>query len=171
MERTLFDRLEHHARHDPLTGLANRRALDAAQGRVVEACRNGTAGPSMLVFLDLDRFKQVNDEAGHVFGDRMLVAIAGEMRSGLRSDDLLVRVGGDEFALLLRDCAPNDAEIVTRKLTDRVEALSLEHQGREYSVGISFGMAKVDGSRDPVDVMAEADAACYRANAARRVCL
>ncbi|MDT8438757.1 MAG: sensor domain-containing diguanylate cyclase [Wenzhouxiangellaceae bacterium] len=167
LERTLFDRLEHHARHDPLTGLANRRALDDGLRRAVEAARRHDT-VSILVFLDLDGFKQVNDRAGHVFGDRMLVAIAREMKQDLRADDLLCRIGGDEFTLLLRDCTLDDARAVAEKLADRVGRLVLQQDQARFAVGLSFGLARVDGQSAPQDIMLCADQACYAAKERKR---
>lgn len=168
LERMLFDRLEHHARHDPLTGLGNRRSLGAALRRAIENARKHPESSAMLLFLDLDGFKQVNDRAGHLFGDRMLVRVAREMSSELRSEDLLCRIGGDEFALLLRDTTSEEAAVVSEKLAERVTALNLDHQQREYGVGLSVGIASIDAAMEPDQIIEKADQACYAAKKNKR---
>jgi len=167
-ERILIDRLKHHAVHDPLTGSANRRALDSALKRTVEATRTGKAADSALIFADLDGFKQVNDSAGHAFGDRMLEAVARAMRKSLRSEDLVVRVGGDEFAVLLRDTDLAAARKVAEKLAGNVADCRVEHGARSYSVGLSYGLALIDGSQPPDKVISLADMACYAAKHDRK---
>ncbi len=112
-ERKAFeDELHHHACYDSLTGLANRRLLVE---RLEQALRRSAVDgrTHALIFVDVDRFKSINDSLGHVTGDELLVAIAARMRSVVRSHDLIARFGGDEFVVLLQDVA-GEYEAVAR---------------------------------------------------------
>ncbi len=112
----LATRLRHEALHDPLTGLANRSMFNR---RLSDVMREGDtpARPLTLMIVDLDDFKQVNDEYGHASGDEVLVAVARRLRSCVRDVDLVARLGGDEFALLLEDL-PDDADRVARRIVE-----------------------------------------------------
>lgn len=115
--RALTMALEHQAHHDMLTGLMNRAGFEKALAR---QCRDAV-GAWCLLYLDLDRFKVVNDTAGHAVGDELLQALAVRMRSVLRAGDVLARLGGDEFGVILDECALPDAEALAAKLVDAVE--------------------------------------------------
>jgi len=160
-----------HARHfnqqantDPLTGLSNRRAflrhLEAVKNR---ADTEGTA--SALLFMDLDRFKAVNDEGGHEAGDEMLCTVAAVLTEGVRSRDTVTRVGGDEFAIILNDCQPALALRIAETLAREVDSLRMHRDGRDFSVGASIGVATITPHRrDGIDdIIRGADEACYRA--------
>ena len=159
-------RLAHSANHDGLTGLPNRVAFARA---LSEACRQaGTEQRShALCFIDLDRFKPVNDTAGHAAGDALLQKVARTIRSCCRTQDFAARMGGDEFVVLLADCTLPDARVVAQKIVDCITAIEFEWNGVSYSIGASVGIAPVlpDAERD---VLAMADAACYAAKAAGR---
>jgi diguanylate cyclase (GGDEF)-like protein/PAS domain S-box-containing protein len=159
-------RLAHSANHDGLTGLPNRTAFARA---LSEACRQAGAEQRShaLCFIDLDRFKPVNDTAGHAAGDALLQIVAREIRSCCRVQDFAARMGGDEFVVLLTDCTMPDARIVAQKIIDCIAALDFDWGGVSYSIGASVGLAPVipDAERD---VLAMADAACYAAKAAGR---
>jgi diguanylate cyclase len=159
-------RLSHSANHDALTGLPNRtafgRALSEAQRQAGVEQRTHS-----LCFIDLDRFKPVNDNAGHAAGDSLLQKVAQVIRRNCRSYDVAARMGGDEFVLLLADCPLPNAHIVANKIVDAICGIVFAWNGTTYSIGASVGVAPVtsDISRDP---LAEADAACYSAKAAGR---
>lgn len=101
--------LGYQASHDPLTGLINRSAFETILQDVVKESVM-TAGQSVLVYLDLDYFKRVNDTAGHAAGDELLRQLAGVMSSRMRASDIVARLGGDEFGLILRNCSVEYAE-------------------------------------------------------------
>lgn len=145
----LIGHLEAAARTDPLTGLANRRAWDEQLSRELAAARRA-GRPVVVALLDVDALKAINDQQGHQAGDRILRACAAAWRSELREGDLLARVGGDEFAALLADCA---AEAALR-LCDRLREPTPE-------VTASLGLAQWDGVEDAAALMARADAALY----------
>lgn len=148
------------ARRDPLTGLLNRDALRAA---VEERQAGGSA--FALLALDLDRFKQVNDTLGHHAGDALLIAVADGVRGAVRSDDLVARVGGDEFAVLVSTA--DAAERVVGRVTDVVGELAVAY---DTAIGVSVGVARWPEEAQTYDELsAFADAAMYEAKRARRV--
>jgi diguanylate cyclase (GGDEF)-like protein/PAS domain S-box-containing protein len=167
-EHRLARRLSFEASHDPLTGLQNRRAFtERLQEAVMGARERGEH--HAVGFLDLDRFKIVNDRFGHAVGDRLLREIGGVMARVVRGGDVLARIGGDEFALLLANCRIDDARRVAEKLRAAVDAYRIEHHGEALAVGVSVGLAPIEADTPGVShALAEADAACYQAKAAGR---
>ncbi len=147
------------ADHDALTGLANRASFDRRLTRAVDEDR-----PFCALFMDLDRFKQVNDNAGHAAGDRVLRDVAELIGATLRQTDLVARLGGDEFGALLLDCPPERAIAVAEAIRRAVELYRLEWQQVVFSIGISIGVVHRDDSLDTVArLMHAADTACYAA--------
>lgn len=148
------------ARTDELTGLMNRRAFGESAGAVLRlAARHGQ--PIALACIDLDNFKEVNDASGHAEGDRVLRAVASVMEGYFRSTDLIGRIGGDEFAVLLPHTRGQDAEDRFRELHRR---LMQEADARDWPIGFSVGVssfAQPPGSVD--ECMQRADAMMYRA--------
>jgi diguanylate cyclase (GGDEF)-like protein/PAS domain S-box-containing protein len=160
-------RLEWSATHDVLTGLANRKALDHRLQAVFEAMPRSV--PAAIVMIDLDHFKPINDSAGHAAGDAVLKAVAAAIVSQVRASDLVVRIGGDEFALLLERCAPEVAMRIADNVRAAVAALALPWQDRVLRVGASVGVASLAAeTRDAASWLADADAACYVAKASGR---
>lgn len=156
-------RLAHQALHDPLTALPNRRAFEIALEELLSASRRaGDRGA--LCFMDLDHFKPVNDTGGHAAGDALLREVADLVRLRLRSEDTVCRIGGDEFALILRGCTREDAARIADDLCRAVAALRFHWEGREYRIGASIGFAMIDGSVEKVSqIVHAADHACYTA--------
>ncbi|MCD9086692.1 EAL domain-containing protein [Stenotrophomonas sp. SY1] len=157
-------RLTHLAMHDVLTGLPNRLHLQDRLERAIESAEQGVAPHFALLFLDLDRFKWVNDSIGHAAGDRMLVEVARRLVGLVRQDDVVARLGGDEFALLV-DCelGAEAAMELGRRLLKALEA-PMWVDGRELFPSGSIGIALwnpryVSGA----DLLRDADAAMYRA--------
>ena len=167
-EHRIASKLSFDATHDPLTGLPNRRALlERLESAVHGAREHGAHGA--IAFLDLDRFKIVNDRFGHAVGDRLLREVSEVMGRSVRGADVLARIGGDEFALLLSDCRVEDARRVAEKMRAAVDAYRISHGGEELSVGVSIGIAPIDaGTLSASQVLEDADGACYRAKAAGR---
>ncbi|MGM0584469.1 MAG: sensor domain-containing protein [Pseudomonadota bacterium] len=159
--------IERQALHDPLTGLANRRLLDARLEALSKEAPPGAQ--AALLHVDLDRFKHVNDTLGHAAGDHVLREVARILREETRAEDLVARVGGDEFVVLVRDARGRES---LRSLGERlVERLSrpLTFEGRRCRIGASVGVAcgpAAEVARD--EILNHADLALYRAKRAGR---
>lgn len=155
--------LAHQAMHDPLTGLPNRRAFEQAlEATLAASRRSGDQGA--LCFMDLDRFKIVNDTCGHAAGDELLRRITALIRQRLRVEDLIARIGGDEFALILRGCDADEARGIAESLREAIAAFRFKWEGRRFSIGASIGLVRLDGSLATTsDVLVAADLACYAA--------
>lgn len=160
-------RLREQASFDPLTGLLNRRSFETEIDR--SAARG--SGAHAMLFCDLDRFKAVNDSAGHAAGDQLLIEIAGILRDNVRGDDLVGRPGGDEFCLFLPGCAPDTARLIADRLRERIENHQMNWRGNQYSVGVSIGVALGEGDPDSGVLIRVADAAAYAAKNAGRGCV
>jgi diguanylate cyclase (GGDEF)-like protein len=154
------DTMLHQALHDALTGLPNRALFtDRIQHALTQGRRRGTS--CGVIFLDLDRFKTVNDSLGHAAGDELLIAVARRIDESLRSADTAARLGGDEFAVLLEDLSDADeAVLVAERITDALSA-PLVVQGREMFVKASVGIAV--GRSGASELLRQADVAMYRA--------
>ncbi|WP_432491725.1 putative bifunctional diguanylate cyclase/phosphodiesterase [Kineococcus gypseus] len=168
--------LAHQAGHDALTGLPNRARTQALLEAALLAA--GRAGHRTgLLFVDLDRFKHVNDSLGHAAGDALLRAVAGRMRAAVRTGDVVCRLGGDEFVVLVPlvpvppagdvDAALEGLRELGQRLVDAVGA-PLPLRGREVRVGASVGVALSEPDAGPEQLLHDADAAAYRAKAAGR---
>jgi diguanylate cyclase (GGDEF)-like protein len=153
-------RLAEERLHDPLTGLAQRRLfelrLDAAFAR-----QRRSGNPLALLFCDLDAFKSVNDTYGHNVGDRYLAAVAQRLLGETRDDDLVARIGGDEFAVLLEGTDVGEAERVAQRLREAVDQ-PLELGGTQLRPRVSVGVAVLRDPSRADDLLAEADLAMYR---------
>lgn len=158
-------RLEHAATHDPLTDVLNREGFV----RAVDDALAASDAPATLVALDLDRFKPINDSAGHAAGDAVLKAVAAALQRQVRASDSVGRLGGDEFALLLRGCDAATGARIAEKALRAVEGLQVDWQGRSLSVGASLGVCERSPRLETADQwLGEADAACYAAKHAGR---
>lgn len=165
--RAMQRELAHSATHDDLTGLPNRPAFERALNSAIAAARHGRH--HCLLYIDLDRFKPVNDNAGHAAGDALLKQVAQTIRGSCRSHDVAARIGGDEFAVLLADCPVDGGQRIADKIVRAIAALAFSWAGRTYHIGASIGMTVVtEVPASPLGFMGEADAACYAAKARGR---
>ena len=164
--RQAEQRLQHDALHDDLTGLPNRVLfLDRLDQAIRRAQRREPASCAAVLFLDLDRFKLVNDSLGHHVGDRLLIAVARRLESALRPGDTVARLGGDEFTILLEDvCDAREATVIAERVQQTLQD-PFHLDGRELVVAASIGIALADPDAAPADVMRDADVAMYRAKA------
>ena len=152
--------------HDALTALVNRAEFEQ---RLASHCNNRRREPSSALFIDLDRFKAVNDSAGHAAGDAVLVAVARVLEQQVRQADTVARLGGDEFAVLLTACDTEGATQVAEKMRAAVDALRVAWPGASLSVGASIGVVELEPKlNDVAAILAAADAACYAAKHAGR---
>ncbi len=161
--REMMRRLTYSASHDVLTSLPNRVSFEQKLDSLL-------LSPTMLqkdhalVFVDLDRFKAVNDTSGHAAGDALLREISGVMQRHLRSNDFLARLGGDEFGILLLDCPQDKAQEVIARIVNAVNDYHFLWEGRLHRVGASAGITLLNKENHTVsDVLAQADLACYSA--------
>lgn len=166
--RSLQRELAHSALHDALTGLPNRLSFERALTALCAETRDRVVRHA-LCFIDLDRFKIVNDSAGHAAGDALLREVGRLLSSCVRHGDIVARLGGDEFALLLFDCPMSAAERVANSAVTAIRGFPFQWQDKVYGIGASVGLTEIAGShRDPVELMKEADVACYAAKNAGR---
>jgi diguanylate cyclase (GGDEF)-like protein len=157
---------EHQALHDPLTGLPNRLLLaDRIEHALARDTRSG--GRLVLVFLDLDMFKVVNDGLGHTAGDALLVEVAHRLGSVVRAGDTLARFGGDEFAILFEDVPADEVGDLATRVTSCLGD-PFHFQGREVTVTASIGVARATAGATALSMLRDADAAMHRAKAAGR---
>jgi diguanylate cyclase (GGDEF)-like protein/PAS domain S-box-containing protein len=159
--RGLTRAMSYQASHDGLTGLVNRREFERRLEEALEATRSGAR--HVLCYLDLDRFKAVNDESGtHVAGDALLREIAALIKDAVRDSDTVGRLGGDEFGVLLAGCPLDKA----RQIADDVVRAVADHRfvwkDRIFSIGVSVGLVEVTVESSSIDdLMQAADSACY----------
>jgi diguanylate cyclase (GGDEF)-like protein/PAS domain S-box-containing protein len=165
------ERLIHDALHDELTGLPNRALFMDRLKHSMERSRRDPAQLTIVLFMDIDRFKIVNDSLGHLVGDELLVQIAASLSAALRPGDTIARVGGDEFAILLdgaKDAA--DAEQIAARIHDRLST-PLNLHGHEVFLTASIGIAVLTPEYErPEDLLRDADTAMYRAKSMGPAC-
>ncbi|WON75817.1 diguanylate cyclase [Serratia sp. UGAL515B_01] len=161
--RELMKKLSYNASHDALTNLLNRTSFEK---RLKTAITNliDNEQQHALVFLDLDRFKAVNDTAGHAAGDALLKEISQLMQRQLRNSDCLARLGGDEFGLILFDCSLTQAKTLMQQMVTLISEYSFYWEGKIYRVGASAGITQINAtSNKSSELLAQADIACYTA--------
>ena len=160
-ERRILEReLLWQASHDSLTKLCNRGVLEKDLENEVNRLKRSTE-TSALLYLDLDRFKYVNDTAGHAAGDRLLIEISQQLQTRIRDSDLLARLGGDEFAILMRNIDKDHIHATAEGLREILETHAFIHEGRKFKVNGSIGVALFNQyTLSPGDVLANADLAC-----------
>lgn len=167
-QRMLAKELSYRASHDPLTDLLNRSEFERRLQRLLASARKSQAR-HVLCLLDLDRFKAVNDTAGHAAGDELLKAISNVMREQLRRSDQLARLGGDEFGILLEDCEMDRAKQIAEQILDAVASYRFEWREQVFSIGVSIGLAAVNADVTSIEAALQAaDGACYAAKQAGR---
>jgi diguanylate cyclase (GGDEF)-like protein/PAS domain S-box-containing protein len=167
--RRLEDQLRHQAMHDALTGLPNRTfLLDRAALLLAQARRSQM--PMAVLFLDLDNFKEVNDSLGHIIGDELLQSVATRLYTALREADIVGRIGGDEFVVLVGGSSlAEGTEIVADHLLNVIRSTPFYLGGRNVMVTASIGIA-VGEKDEPADLLRNADVALYQAKARGKNC-
>lgn len=161
--RELTEKIAYQASHDALTGLVNRAEFDLQLQRVVTRSQGGQMEHA-LCYLDLDQFKIVNDTSGHMAGDELLRQLGDLLKKNIRQHDLLARLGGDEFGILMYDCSLHQAFQVCEKLRNAIRDFQFCWEDRSFSIGVSIGIAMInDVSANSVELLKEADSACYAA--------
>lgn len=161
--RQLEEELRWQAEHDTLTKLHNRAWFEAQLEQEILRLRRG-GPPSLLLFVDLDRFKYINDTAGHAAGDRLLVEVSQRLKSRLRGSDLLARMGGDEYAVILRNVGENDIANLADGFRRALTVAPFSYGGKSYRITLSIGVATMNQStHSSSEAMAHADIACHMA--------
>jgi len=165
------DHFRHAAFHDALTNLPNRALLTENLKFVIERAKNHEDYQFAVLFLDLDRFKNVNDSLGHSIGDQLLIAMARRLESCIRDVDMVARLGGDEFAILLDGIANGgDATNMARRIQEKL-ASPFNLSGHEVFTTTSIGIALSSTGYDhPENMLRDADTAMYRAKAQGKAC-
>ncbi len=161
-------KINYLAHHDPLTGLFNRaRFTDHLKQAVARLERYGS--PFTVLYMDLDKFKFVNDSRGHLMGDRLLGEVGKRLRASLRDTDMAARIGGDEFAIILNDdFEASQAAVVAARLVETIgEPYHLDDEILSIGASIGIAMAPINGTR-PDQILRNADLALYRAKAEGR---
>lgn len=164
--------LAFQARHDALTGLLNRREFEHRLGKALASVQTGGEEFAVL-FLDLDRFKQVNDTCGYLAGDELLRQFALLFQGRLRDEDTLARLGGDEFCIMLANCSGTRANQVAEDLCGLAAAYRFIWQDKVFAIGTCIGVTSVNRKvRHINEILAAGDAACHRAKESgrNRVC-
>jgi len=161
--RNLSNELAYQAAHDQLTGLANRREFERALSAVLRELEQ-KPDRHALCLIDLDQFKTINDTFGHLAGDAVLVRLAEHIQHCLRDDDLLARLDGDEFGLIMRHCSIETAERVAGRLRDTIREFQLAWEDRSIRVSASLGLVEIRGDgHDAAALMQRADLATFEA--------
>ncbi|MDH3490656.1 MAG: EAL domain-containing protein [Gammaproteobacteria bacterium] len=163
-ESRLFRQLSYQASHDTLTGLVNRREFENHLIGALERTRDNGDETHALLYVDLDQFKVVNDTFGHTAGDALLKQLTELIQKSIRSTDVLSRLGGDEFGVLLERCDEQHAIEVAESIRGSIEGYRFEWQGSFTTVRCSIGVVLVTNENaDVAAVMSSADVACYSA--------
>ncbi|MEW8265237.1 MAG: EAL domain-containing protein [Candidatus Thiodiazotropha sp.] len=159
--RSMMREMRFLATHDSLTHLLNRHAFD-------QRLRQAFAGSKdkgvqhVLLYMDLDQFKLVNDTCGHVAGDMMLRQLSHRLQRTIGGNDVLARLGGDEFGLLLENCQLERAQQLANKICSVVKDFRFSWEGRSFSTGVSIGIVAIGpNTESPHSALSSADAACY----------
>jgi diguanylate cyclase (GGDEF)-like protein/PAS domain S-box-containing protein len=159
--RGLTRQMTYQASHDALTGLVNRREFERRLREAMDAAQTGDAAHA-LCYLDLDRFKVVNDTCGHTAGDNMLREVATIMKEAVRDSDTAGRIGGDEFALLLVGCPLEKARQIADDVVRAVDDYRFVWKDKIFNIGVSIGLVEIGrGGGSIEDIMNSADSACY----------
>ncbi|MCU7828317.1 MAG: EAL domain-containing protein [Candidatus Thiodiazotropha sp. (ex Myrtea sp. 'scaly one' KF741663)] len=166
--RKLAAQLNWQSSHDPITRLYNRTEFDRRLSQLLEEAEvEGTK--HCLLYLDIDRFKVVNDTCGHVAGDELLRQVGSVIKQAIRSSDLLARVGGDEFAILLSNCALDVAQRIADAIRLEFQRYRFAWQDKTFSQSVSIGLVSIDNASEGLQqVLSFADTACYAAKEAGR---
>jgi diguanylate cyclase (GGDEF)-like protein/PAS domain S-box-containing protein len=159
--RGLTRQMTYQASHDALTGLVNRREFERRLQEAMDSAQTGNVGHA-LCYLDLDRFKTVNDTCGHTAGDNMLREVASLIKEAVRDSDTVGRIGGDEFALLLVGCPLEKARQIADDVVRSVNDYRFVWKDKIFNIGVSIGLVEIGGGGGAIeDIMNSADSACY----------
>lgn len=159
--RGLTKRMSYQATHDALTGLINRREFERRLEEALQSVREQNV-THVLCYLDLDRFKPVNDTCGHIAGDSLLRSVAALIREKVRESDAVARLGGDEFGVLLLGCPLDKARQIADDVCTAVRDFRFVWQDKVFQIGVSIGLVEIGRDSASIeDLLGAADSACY----------
>jgi len=159
------EQLDYLAHRDTLINLPNRRGFMRELERLIDRARRYDHGAAML-FVDLDGLKMINDTFGHRAGDEALIQVAEMLSKGVRRSDVVARIGGDEFAVLLENASEESAHETAARLEDIICSCEFTHDGDALPLSVAIGVGMIDGDDEPNAVMDRADEEMYRRKAA-----
>jgi diguanylate cyclase (GGDEF)-like protein len=159
------EQLDQLAHQDTLVNLPNRRGFMRALERFIDRASRYSEHSAML-FVDLDGLKVINDSFGHNAGDKALIEVAGLLVGGVRKSDVVARIGGDEFAILLAHSDEPKAHEAATRLVDLIAGCGFTHDGDALPLSVAIGVAMITGEDTPDEVIARADREMYRKKAA-----
>lgn len=159
--------LEARADVDPLLDILNRRGFDRELKRLLAYVKRYRSA-AVLVFIDLDGFKAINDRHGHAAGDALLKAVVAGLKSHVRASDMVARLGGDEFAVLMWNLETAQASAKAHELENIIAQIAVAHGPARLSVGASAGSVPLDGDATPAAILEAADQAMYARKKERR---
>jgi diguanylate cyclase (GGDEF)-like protein len=163
----LYKQAVEKAYSDPLTGLNNRAAFDKSIEQEIDlAKRHGHT--LSLMMLDLDRFKQINDNYGHIVGDAVLKSFADCIMECMRSSDIVFRYGGEEFVILLRNTQIAGAQLLAERMRKNVEEMKFDYNNIKLNISVSIGLAELQEDDDRLKLVERADALLYKAKESGR---
>lgn len=158
----------YQAKHDSLTGLYNRGEFERQLKLVIKQLKQKPS-THVMCYIDLDQFKIVNDTCGHMAGDELLRQISAHIKSHTKDRDLVGRLGGDEFGLLLKDCDLTHAKDVTERIRQSVKSHRFEWDNKTFFIGASIGVMPIDENAGTIDdILSTVDSACYNAKKSGR---
>jgi len=159
------EQLDHLAHQDSLIDLPNRRGFVRELERLIaRASRYGVR--AAMLFVDVDGLKVINDTLGHRAGDQALIQVAELLSSGVRKSDVVARIGGDEFGILLENADEQSAHETAGRLADQIAACEFMHEGDMLPLGVAIGVGMIDANDTAAQVMERADEEMYRRKAA-----
>ncbi|MES2366374.1 MAG: diguanylate cyclase [Pseudomonadota bacterium] len=161
--RNLTQTLTWQACHDALTGLSNRREFEGKLSYLLDSAQNQDK-EHFLLFMDLDKFKLINDTCGHIAGDELLRQLSRTLETTIRGNDTLARLGGDEFGILLECCPLKHALEIAENIRKLIASLKFTWDGKSFQIGVSIGLIPINSqSGKEIEIMRMADVACYKA--------
>lgn len=167
-QRRLSGEVSYQATHDALTGLINRSEFESRLRRMLLETHENNSH-HVLLFIDLDQFKIVNDTCGHSVGDRLLQQVSRQFKECVRTRDILARLGGDEFGVILEHCSTKQAQRVAQNICDKMEEFCFLHDIHRFRIGTSIGLAPIDNRWPTITTLIQAaDTSCYAAKNAGR---
>jgi diguanylate cyclase (GGDEF)-like protein/PAS domain S-box-containing protein len=165
-ERAMENLLSWEASHDALTNLVNRREFERCLRQALAISKTQDK-QHVVAYLDLDRFKVVNDSCGHLAGDELLCQVGALMQTKMRKSDTLARLGGDEFGIILYDCPAEKAQHLAEEIRQIIQDFGFFWENKTFNIGVSIGLVEISAnSLDVANIMGAADAACYAAKEA-----